>query len=40
LRHVSGPHAVARFERVADICFMLGLLSLAVIALLFAYEAI
>jgi hypothetical protein len=40
LRYASGPSASARFERIADISFMVGLLSLAVIALLFAYEAI
>ena len=40
LRYASGPRASARFERIADISFMIGLLSLVVIALLFAYEAI
>jgi hypothetical protein len=40
LRYADGPRAGARFERIADISFMIGLLSLVVIALLFAYEAI
>src|ERR1700679_4222701 len=39
LRYASGPRASARLERIADISFMIGLLSLVVIALLFAYEA-
>ena len=40
LRYADGRRAGPRFERVADISFMIGLLGLAVISLLFAYEAI
>jgi len=40
LRHVGSERASQRFERIADICFMIGLIGLATIALLFAYEAI
>jgi hypothetical protein len=40
LRYAGGERASVRFERIADVCFMIGLLGLALIALLFAYEAI
>src|ERR1700761_7314021 len=40
LRYAGSERASLRFERTADICFMVGLLGLAIIALLFAYEAI
>jgi hypothetical protein len=40
LRYAGSRRASLRFERVADMCFMIGLLGLAIIALLFAYEAI
>jgi hypothetical protein len=40
LRYAGSQRTSLRFERIADICFMVGLLALALIALLFAYEAI
>jgi hypothetical protein len=40
LRYPAGTHASVRFERAADISFMIGLLSLVIVGLLFAYEAI
>ena len=40
LRYADSAHASQRFERIADVCFIVGLLGLATIALLFAYEAI
>lgn len=40
LRFAGSQRASVRFERIADICFMIGLLGLVIIALLFAYEAI
>jgi hypothetical protein len=36
----EGAKLADRLERVADICFMLGLISLTVIIFLFAYEVI
>lgn len=40
LRYAGSQRPSYRFERIADVCFMIGLLALAIIALLFAYEAI
>ena len=40
LRYAGSQRASLRFERIADVSFMIGLLSLAIIAVLFAYEAI
>jgi len=40
LRYADSERAALRFERIADSCFIVGLLGLAIIALLFAYEAI
>ena len=40
LRHADSERASLRFERIADACFIVGLLGLTIIGLLFAYEAI
>jgi hypothetical protein len=40
LRMEDGSRLAEGLERVADICFMLGLISLTIITLLFAYEVI
>jgi hypothetical protein len=40
IRLVSGNDRAARLERCADICFVLGLISLSLISILFAYESI
>lgn len=40
IRYVSRPSVSKRMESVADICFLVGLLSIALIGLFFAYEAI
>jgi hypothetical protein len=40
IRYASWPRVSTHFERAADYAFLLGLLSVAVIAVLYAYEAI
>jgi hypothetical protein len=40
LRMEDGSVLAERLERVADICFMIGLIGLTLIILLFAYEVI
>ncbi|ACL58173.1 conserved hypothetical protein [Methylobacterium nodulans ORS 2060] len=40
MRRTTGIGLSARLERVADLCFVLGLVSLSLIAVLFAYETI
>jgi hypothetical protein len=40
IRHAGRPHLGRRCERIADGCFLLGLIGIAVIALFFAYEII
>jgi hypothetical protein len=40
LRSAEGSRAAMVLERIADICFMLGLFGLTLITLLFAYEVI
>jgi hypothetical protein len=40
IRYAGRPNLGTQFERAADYLFLLGLLSIAIIAVLFAYEAI
>jgi hypothetical protein len=40
MRRTTGIGLSARLERVADLCFVVGLISLSIIAVLFAYETI
>ena len=40
IRLEAGSDRMVRLERCADICFVLGLVSLTLIAVLFAYETI
>jgi hypothetical protein len=40
LRLEEGSVMAERLERIADICFMIGLIALTVIIILFAYEVI
>ncbi len=40
IRYAGRPNLGTQLERIADYLFLLGLLSIAVIAVLFAYEAI
>lgn len=40
IRYADRPNLTTQFERVADYLFLFGLLSIAIIAVLFAYEAI
>jgi hypothetical protein len=40
IRHSSRPILSARCERIADQCFLVGLVSITAIALFFAYEII
>jgi hypothetical protein len=40
IRNVARPGLAKRFETIADQCFLVGLVSIALIGLLFAYEAI
>jgi hypothetical protein len=40
MRRGTGPELGARLERIADLCFVVGLISLSLIAVLFAYEAV
>lgn len=40
IRYASLTSASERYERIADVLFLAGLLSITVIAVLFAYEAV
>lgn len=40
MRNAGKPHTAARYEAVADQCFLGGLVAVTVIILLFAYEVI
>nr|WP_128564748.1 hypothetical protein [Methylobacterium crusticola] len=40
MRGATGAEMGGRLERIADLCFVLGLISLSLIAVLFAYETI